>query len=81
MKISEVNDNLIKMGRKKVMISSELRRIGTKGGVEGAYQGLLDINRRSKENIINIESVEMLMWPFDLSQQKMYEMELIVFTH
>ena len=81
MKISEVNDNLIKMGRKKVMISSELRRIGTKGGVEGAYQCLLDINRRSKENIINIESVEMLMWPFDLSQQKMYEMELIVFTH
>ena len=76
-RISGINDNLLRISKRGLITNNEAKRVGRKGAVEGAYQFFKDIQRRLDEGSADIKSSEKLLWPFDLSQQKLYEMSYI----
>ena len=75
--ISGINDNLLRISKRGLITNNEAKRVGRKGAVEGAYQFFKDIQRRLDEGSADIKSSEKLLWPFDLSQEKLYEMSYI----
>ena len=76
-RISGINDNLLRISKRGLITNNEAKRVGRKGAVEGAYQFFKDIQRRLDEGSADIKSSEKLLWPFDLSQEKLYEMSYI----
>lgn len=69
----ELNACLLRLSGTGVILGLEKCRLGMDGGIEGAVQGLLDIQSRN----VTIAETMQLLWPFDRSQNKIYETELL----
>ena len=76
-KIPSVNDYLLKISKRGLITVNEAKRVGRRGAVEGAYQFFKDIQRRLDEGLLDIKTSEKLLWPFDVTQSKLYEMSYI----
>lgn len=70
----ELNSQLLGLAEKSVVFGLEKNRVGTPGGIEGAVQALQDIKSRNAA----LADETTLLWPFDLSQGKAYEMQTMV---
>ena len=61
---------------KSVIVGLEERRSGIEGGIEGALQAAQDLSARG----LSDPNAETLIWPFDVSQGKIYEMRISMFS-
>ncbi|MBR6344908.1 MAG: hypothetical protein IKR70_04160, partial [Lachnospiraceae bacterium] len=76
-KIPSINDYLLKISKRGLITVNEAKRVGRRGAVEGAYQFFKDIQRRLDDSLVDIKTSEKLLWPFDVTQSKLYEMSYI----
>ena len=68
----EITDNLFQIAKHTVILGLEKQRIGMAGEIEGASQAMHSLG---KYNSFLNRRME-LVWPFDLSTNKQYEMEI-----
>ncbi len=73
--VSDLNDALLRWARKGVLIGLEEGRLGVDGGIEGAWQAMQDLNRRSLVPRVQTH----LIWPFDPARDKAYAMRVMAF--
>ena len=74
----QINDYLLKAARKRTLFALEAERIGVQGGVEGAFQGLIDLRNRQERGEIEVLDLARLIWPFCREQNVVYDMNLLV---
>lgn len=74
--IPKFHELLFQAARKGVLIGLESSRVGTEGGVEGAFQGIQDIQKRIRLNQKILSDESSLLWPFNLREQIIYSMKL-----
>ncbi len=72
--IRDLNDTLFRWARKGVIIGLERVRLEEPGRIEGAWQTLEDLKRRS----CKISAKATLVWSFSSSQKKSYLMDLML---
>lgn len=65
------HDALFRSAKKGLLFGLEQQRMGLEGGIEGAYQGIIDLKARGI-----IKPNNQILWPFDLNQQIIYCMNL-----
>lgn len=70
----ELNANLLRLAKRGVYFGLEERRIGMAGGIEGAAQALTDLQEGCAEPVAETR----LLWPFDRSQGKLYDMRILL---
>lgn len=82
--IMALNDELIRhfntvclqVASKKWIMGCESARKGYYGGVQGAVQAMQDIEIRRAHGQLRKQSEIILEWPFNVAQQKVYEMRI-----
>lgn len=72
--MAKVNDYLFDIADKKLIIGAEQERIGVEGGVEGAHQCILDVQRRIQSYVYVDVNISVIDWPFDLDRGIVYKM-------
>ena len=76
--MQEMNDMLLAAAGRKLFVSAEKARVGVPGGVEGAWQALEDLKKRTEGSGICIAESRKFAWGYDLRQNMIYEMEGLV---
>ena len=72
--VQEVNAQLLSLAATGLILGLETGRVGMDGGIEGAFQAIEDVRNR---NIVPSSQIT-LLWPFDRSQGKFYQMKVIL---
>ncbi len=75
--IKRFNDEIIMLARNNVFLGCEMQRLGSYGGIEGAFQAIEDIRKRSENKLIDLKNVELTTWPFNELQNIIYQMCMI----
>ena len=60
----------------EIVIGCEEGKIGHLGTIQGAYQGLVDIERRLEQGQLQLLNTKTLHWPFHVAQGTIYKMRL-----
>lgn len=68
----ELNSQLLSVATAGTILGLETERVGIAGGIEGAAQALQDIQERNMNTAFETE----LLWPFDRSQGKVYQISV-----
>lgn len=77
--IPKFHEMLFPVARKGLLFGLEKTRLGIDGGVEGAYQGICDLERRIFDHINPLKDHTSLLWPFHPKEKIVYEMNLYHF--
>lgn len=72
--IPKLHEHMIKATRKQWIMGCEIGRIGREGAIEGAYQGLRDLEQLRQNGLLQKKSEQQLIWPFEPSKEVFYEM-------
>lgn len=76
--MQEMNDKLLAAAGKKLFVAAEKTRVGVPGGVEGAWQALQDLKKRTECGKQKLADTRNFAWGYDLRQNMIYEMEALV---
>lgn len=74
--ITEVHQVLIRAARKQLITGCEIERVGRVGTVQGALQGLQDLQRLREIGCLEKKSELQLIWPFNMAQNVSYKMAI-----
>ena len=72
--IKAFHEQLLKATTTKLIIGCELGRIGRAGSIQGAVQGLQDLERLRQQGRLQKQSECVLEWPFHLKEGVIYNM-------
>lgn len=72
--IPKLHEHMIKAARKQWIMGCEIGRLGRVGAIEGAYQGLRDLEKLRQKGVLQKKSDQKLIWPFEPSKEVYYEM-------
>lgn len=74
--VSQFNTLILQKTRDRVIIGCEEGRIGQIGSIQGATQGLRDIERRIAYEEIKSLNCQYIKWPFNVQQGVVYHVKL-----
>jgi len=72
--IPQLHQRMLKATRKQWIIGCEIGRSGRAGAIEGAYQGLRDLERLRQKGLLQKKNDKQLIWTFEPSKEVNYEM-------
>lgn len=73
----EINEKLCVAAGSGLFAAAEAARVGTAGGVEGAYQALEDLKKRTAPDAMHLTDQTHLAWGYDIRQNMIYDMEVL----
>ena len=74
--IPQIHQVLIQAARRQLITGCELERLGRIGTVQGALQGLQDLQRLRRVGCLEKKSELQLIWPFHTTQNVSYKMKI-----
>lgn len=75
--IPRFHNALFACAKEGVILACERKRIGMEGGIQGSLQALQDVVKRQEAGECLISESISLRWPFDLSQDIIYQMSVL----
>lgn len=75
--VERLNTALFQLTEKTLIIGYEKERLGRPGTIQGAIQCALDLTSRNHQGDCLVRDAKVLQWPFDLSKQVVYAMQLV----
>lgn len=72
--IPEIHQKIIKATCGQLITGCEMERIGRAGAIQGALQGLKNLQTLRQEGYLQKKSEKQLIWPFHTSQNVSYKM-------
>ncbi len=74
--IVRFNQLILENTASEIVIGCEEGKIGHLGTIQGAYQCLVDIERRLQQGQLQLLNTKILQWPFHVAQGTIYKMRL-----
>ena len=70
------NEAVIKATKMHMIVGCEESKVGNPGTIQGALQGMLDIEKRIKNDQLKRMNEEIMLWPFNQKEGKVYQMKI-----
>ena len=74
--VRRFHDAVLKVTGRQLFIGCERACVGREGAIEGALQGLWDIEDRLNRGELSVIQGLSVYWPFDVEQEKIFHMEI-----
>lgn len=73
---SKFNEAVIKATKTHMIVGCEESKVGIPGTIQGAFQGMVDIEKRIENNQLKRVDEESMLWPFNKKEAKVYQMKI-----
>lgn len=73
---SQFNEAIVKATKMHMIVGCEESKVGKIGTIQGAFQGMADIEKRIQVNQLSRVNEEVMLWPFNKKEEKVYQMRI-----